>query len=1330
MFSTYAFPQVFPDKLSYQAIIRDDQGNILRDSFINIRIILFINETSLGEKTVYSETHRVRTNSDGIASLKIGDGDKPNVYKTLKLTDLDWEIPHMIKTELDLNNNGQYDIKRKGKLLSVPYAIYANTARKIIVVNNLSSHSSAVPLSANQGRILSERIQTKIHKNTIVDNLNSNDAKKVLSAAQGKVLKTEIGTKLNISDIADNLTTNNPNKALSANQGRILSRMIQTKIDKSKIINNLNSTNATEVLSAAQGKVLKTEIGTKLNISDIVDNLTTNNPNKALSANQGRILFGMIQTKIDKSKIINNLNSTNATEVLSAAQGKALKIEIDTKLNISDIVDDLVTNDPAKALSAAQGKKLNEKINKNNTLIKDPRGNLITKWSGNGSNGTSGGIGIENTFLGIRSGNAITTGGFNTAFGSESLKDNTIGTRNTSIGHASLHKSIDGEKNVAIGSYTLYNMITGNKNIAIGNEAGYYIADGLTFLQATNNSIFIGNNAKALADNSINEIVIGDDAIGRGNNTVVIGKEGSITSTHLGGILHSAGFNKRSKIMGGFTYNVGDVVFYDWVFYKRTGSAVTITSTTPTPPSDPNWEDISSDKLRKVGTNNLITKWSGRNSNGTSAGSGIENSFLGIMSGNAITTGKFNTAFGFKSLRDNTTGHRNTSIGSYSLAFNTIGAMNTSIGHSSLYNLVNGEKNVAIGSHPLYTMTTGNNNVAIGPLALYEITTGDNNIAIGNNAGYNIRNGTYLRVSNNSIFIGNDVNALNANSSNEIVIGNAATGKGNNTVVIGKEDSITSTHLGGILHSAGFNKRSKMSGFTYNVGDVVLYDGVFYKRTGSAITIPVTGPSPTPSSDPNWEDISSDKLLKIGRNNLIAKWSGKGSNGTNAGTGKENIFLGIMSGNAITSGDRNTAFGFKSFEDNTTGEKNTSFGAYSLADNDTGSRNTSIGYASLYKLASGRRNVAVGSHPLYEMTSGDDNTAIGTNALYKITTGDNNTTIGAYALHKITTGDNNTAIGTNALHKITTGDNNTAMGNKAGYYISNGSLLLTSNNSIFIGNNVKAEADNSSNEIVIGNDAKGKGDNTVTIGNSNITKTHLKGIVYANGVQLSSDKRIKSIISISDKESDLKKLLDIEITDYTMRDTDKMGNQHFKKVIAQQIEGIVPNIVEKNSGVIPSVYEFSKSVEIIDNMTSITTKKSHGFSKGDMVRLNLDDKREILVKVKEIKSANAFVVDLGDEVPPDKVFVYGKRVDDLRSVDYDGLTTLNISATQAVFNRIVDLEKESSIIKYENSILKQEVKVLKEGLSNSRKEIIKNLINILSKAKIIDVKDLKSLIEE
>jgi hypothetical protein len=63
---------------------------------------------------------------------------------------------------------------------------------------------------------------------------------------------------------------------------------------------------------------------------------------------------------------------------------------------------------------------------------------------------------------------------------------------------------------------------------------GTYITDGVTDNTVTDNSVFLGNRTKALADSQTNQIVIGYDATGLGSNTAILGNS-SITKTQLQG---------------------------------------------------------------------------------------------------------------------------------------------------------------------------------------------------------------------------------------------------------------------------------------------------------------------------------------------------------------------------------------------------------------------------------------------------------------------------------------------------------------------------------------------------------------------------------------------------------------------------------------------------------------------------------------------------------------------------------------------------------------------------------------------------------------------------
>jgi hypothetical protein len=162
--------------------------------------------------------------------------------------------------------------------------------------------------------------------------------------------------------------------------------------------------------------------------------------------------------------------------------------------------------------------------------------------------------------------------------------------------------------------------------------------------------------------------------------------------------------------------------------------------------------------------------------------------------------------------------------------------------------------------------------------------------------------------------------------------------------------------------------------------------------------------------------IDSVAVRRIG-NNYIGWNSGNGGTGTNGGTrggiDSSNIFIGRISGNAVTSGYRNIALGDRTLESNS-----------------TGFRNIAIGISAL-RLYTGSDNTAIGSLSLTSAT-GSGNTGVGSVAGTAISSGANNTAIGNAALQELTTASGNTAIGNGAGRTVTSGANNTSVGNLAG----------------------------------------------------------------------------------------------------------------------------------------------------------------------------------------------------------------------------------------------------------------------------------------------------------
>ncbi len=179
-----------------------------------------------------------------------------------------------------------------------------------------------------------------------------------------------------------------------------------------------------------------------------------------------------------------------------------------------------------------------------------------------------------------------------------------------------------------------------------------------------------------------------------------------------------------------------------------------------------------------------------------------------------------------------------------------------------------------------------------------------------------------------------------------------------------------------------------------------------------------------------------------------------------------NMFMGLASGQANTSGISNTAFGNAALKNNTVtsynvamgdsalynhigpaGGGNTAVGTHALFASTEGDLNTAVGYYSLSNNSYGTLNTAVGINTLSNNVIGNDNTAIGSRALQYNTShvntaigvsalrfnsiGSYNTSAGSYALNFNTSGSYNTANGAGALYNNTTSNNNVAIGYSA-----------------------------------------------------------------------------------------------------------------------------------------------------------------------------------------------------------------------------------------------------------------------------------------------------------
>jgi hypothetical protein len=129
-----------PEKMSYQAIVRDSGDNLVINQLVGMQISI-LQYTASGT-AVYVETQTPTTNVNGLVTLEIGTGS----VVSGDFTTIDWSADsYFIKTETDPTGGTSYTITGTSQLLSVPYALQAK---------NATTADNGIPSGGTVGQVL------------------------------------------------------------------------------------------------------------------------------------------------------------------------------------------------------------------------------------------------------------------------------------------------------------------------------------------------------------------------------------------------------------------------------------------------------------------------------------------------------------------------------------------------------------------------------------------------------------------------------------------------------------------------------------------------------------------------------------------------------------------------------------------------------------------------------------------------------------------------------------------------------------------------------------------------------------------------------------------------------------------------------------------------------------------------------------------------------------------------------------------------------------------------------------------------------------------------
>lgn len=118
-----------PQKFNYQAIARTSTGEFVKNQFVEVEFAIL--DGGISGTEVYKEKHMVNTDVNGLISAQVGGG----TVLSGVFNDINWSKgSYWLQTRLDAGQG--YELLGAQELLSVPYALQANSASRLYHVDS------------------------------------------------------------------------------------------------------------------------------------------------------------------------------------------------------------------------------------------------------------------------------------------------------------------------------------------------------------------------------------------------------------------------------------------------------------------------------------------------------------------------------------------------------------------------------------------------------------------------------------------------------------------------------------------------------------------------------------------------------------------------------------------------------------------------------------------------------------------------------------------------------------------------------------------------------------------------------------------------------------------------------------------------------------------------------------------------------------------------------------------------------------------------------------------------------------------------------------------
>jgi len=543
-----------PQKISFQAVVRNSSNTLLSNTAVGMRISIV--QGTVSGTVVYREifSPNPSTNINGLVTVEVGAG----IPQVGAFSEINWDNgPYFIKTETDPVGGTNYTISGTTQLLSVPYALYAaqagnagwgltGTAGTNPTTNFIGTTDNQDVIFKRNG-IFAGKIATN---NTYFGHYNTFNATPTgqnnaafgagalaLNAAGNSNTALGADALFNNVDGMENTATGVASLAFNT-LGNYNTAMGRDAL-RSNNANNRSTAMGYGAMYYADDRVIgRDTYNTAIGYQALLGSTTaSNNTGQGNTALGDQALFsntsGASNNAMGMSALKYNTTGTNNTAV-----GLASLMYNTTGNNNVAIGHWAMYFNIGNSRSTAVGY---EALRYADDRIegRDTYNTAIGYQALLGSTTASNNTGQGNTALGDQALFSNSTGASNNAMGMSALKYNTTGTNNTAVGLASLMYNTTGNNNVGIGHWAMYYNIGNSRSTAVGYEALRYadnrIAGRNTYNTAIGYQALLGSSTVSNNTGQYNT-ALGDQALyanTSGSHNTAIG-HGALSSNTAG----------------------------------------------------------------------------------------------------------------------------------------------------------------------------------------------------------------------------------------------------------------------------------------------------------------------------------------------------------------------------------------------------------------------------------------------------------------------------------------------------------------------------------------------------------------------------------------------------------------------------------------------------------------------------------------------------------------------------------------------------------------------------------------------------------------------------